>query len=249
MELANQDMASSMTINQQAPFLFLDLPAEVRNMIYYHALSNCTIYAGHAWPLKYIDSSHLHLESERPSIDLLLACKQIHREASYILYKYGHVHICIAASYPIADVELCFGKRYERHLELVRNLQIEIGVPDFYTLFRLPRPRIFPSSELPRLCNAVANLRSVRALKIRWVPPQGGPMEQWVQELPRARKKICHLLLQPFVGLQAKVPELRIEIETGRRVSRYEGGLKVSWNSSMGLEDYMAKELAGVSEI
>ncbi len=250
MELANQDMASSMTIKQQAPFLFLDLPAEVRNMIYYHALGNCTIHAGQVWPLKYIDSSHLHLKSIRPFIGFLLSCKQIHMEASYILYKYGHVHIYIAAShFPIKDVELPLGKRYERHLDLVRTLHIEIRLPDCYTFFHPPQPRILPPSELRRLCDAVANLRGVRTLKLRWGPPQGGLLEQWVQERPRARKQYLCSLLQPFVWLQAKVPELRIEIETRRRISWYRGDLRVSWDSSMGLEDYMAKEFADVSEI
>ena len=218
MELANQDMASSMIINQQAPFLFLNLPSEVHNMIYYHAFSNSTVHAGQPWPLKYFDSSHLHLTTEWPSIGFLLACKQIHMEASYILYKYGHAHICIAAlHYPIEDVEFSFGKRHGRHLDLVRNLQIEIGLRNLRDFFP-PDHRILPSnpaSKLSELCDTVANLRGVRTLKIRWGPHQGGLLGQSLQTWSRVRIEYCRSLLQPFVALQVKVPELRIEIETG----------------------------------
>lgn len=133
MELANQDMASSLTVDQQACFSFLHLPAEVRNRIYYHALSNFTIYSDQPWWLRLSDFGPALFKSERPSISLLLTCNQVYNEASYILYQYGYLRIHVAASlYSFECVKLSFdiGKRYERQLNLVRNLQIEIGWED-----------------------------------------------------------------------------------------------------------------------
>lgn len=82
MELANQDMASSLTVGQQACFSFLHLPAEVRNRIYYHALSNATIHSDKPWSLRLSEFGRARLKSERPSISLLLTCNQVYNRGT-----------------------------------------------------------------------------------------------------------------------------------------------------------------------
>ena len=125
-------MASSLTVNQQTPFLFLDFPAEVRNRVYYHALGNSILRADRPCPLQYSfpfqDLGFTPSKSERPYIGLLLTCKQIYDEAYYILHQYGCLQIrVVSPSCKFDGSHLWFhvGSKYEPHLNLVRNLRIE----------------------------------------------------------------------------------------------------------------------------
>ena len=238
-------MASSLTVVPQACFSFLHLPAEVRNRIYYHALSNFTIHSDNPWSLRLSDFWRARSKSDGPSISLLLTCNQVYNEASYILYQYGHLQIHVVASnYPTEVVNLSFdiGKRYARQFNLVKNLQIEIGWKDWkpFLYFSdgadglLPNP----SSKLPALCDAIANLCHLKTIRIRWFSIRDGMRHV------KAKQEYCRWLLQPVCSLRARFPGLRIEIETGQRMCQYGGGQRKSWDSVLELEEYMAKELA-----
>ena len=75
-----------------------------------------------------------------------------------------------------------------------------------------------------------------------------------MQGVIRQRQEYCRFLLQPFVKLRARVPELRIgiETETEQRTYWYEGGLRMRLDSVVSrvtnLEDFIA-ELADPSQI
>lgn len=200
-------MASSLTVNQQAPSLFLNLPAEVRDRVYYHALDNSIIRTDRPYPLGYDDFGHSRSKSEWPYTGLLLTCNQIHNEASYILYRYGYLQIRVVGPGPKIERPSLFfdiGKRYERHFNLVRNLRIEIDWQDRRRYwddssmgFNLNYVFHFIMTTISTLCDAVAKLRHLKTIKIRW-PALKGP--HWGQRYMKARHEYCRLLLQPFVS-------------------------------------------------
>ena len=96
-----------------------------------------------------------------------------------------------------------------------------------------------PSSKLPALCDTIANLCHLKTIRIRWFSIRDGTRHV------KAKHEYCRWLLQPVVWLRSRVPGLRIEIETGRRMCQYDGGLRKSSDSVLELEEYMAKELTG----
>ena len=219
-------MASSLTVNQRAPSCFLDLPGEVRNRIYYHALGNAIIQTNQP-----LNSSRAPPKPEWwPFLGLVLTCKQIHHEASSILYQYGHLHIYAGLS-DLSPEHSGFtfhlDKRYERHLSQVENLHVKIG----WLLHTGTQQALLP---------AIDKLGHVKTITIKWIFVDS---RRPVPKHPDLENELLRMLLQPFVRLQAKNPELRIEIETGFKGHGREPGLKTSWDINMGLEEYTAKEL------
>ena len=124
-----------------------------------------------------------------------------------------------------------------------------MGWVDFGGSWNYPGDFFYPSSNIPSLCDAVAKLRGVKTIRIIWVSLQGRPQGRLRQKDAKARVEYCRSPLQPFIWLRAKVLELTVEIETGRRMYRYEGGLKKSWESGMELEKCMPEKLADVLKI
>lgn len=54
---------------------------------------------------------------------------------------------------------------------------------------------------------------------------------------------VLRLILQPFVELREKFPRLRIEVQTGLKREGQEPELTSCWAATMGLYEYIAKEL------
>ena len=218
-------MASSLTVNQRAPSRFLDLPGEVRNRIYYHAFGNAIIQTDQA--------SIIHRAPPKPEwwpfIGLVLSCKQIHHEASSILYRHGHLHIYAGLFHLcIKHFDLTFrlDERYERHLEQIENLHVDIGWRSH-------------TGTQQALLPAIDKLGHVKTITIKWPF-----LDSW-RPAPKhsfVKNELLRLLLRPFVRLQAKSPEMKIEVETGLKGHGLEAGLKSSWDTTMGLEEYMAKK-------
>ena len=86
-----------------------------------------------------------------------------------------------------------------------------------------------PSSNLPALCDAIANLCYLKTIRIRWSSLRDGTRHA------KPRHVYCRQLLLPVVWLRARVPGLRIEIEAGRRMCQYDGGRRKSWDSFLGI--------------
>ena len=90
------------------------------------------------------------------------------------------------------------------------------------------------------LLPAIDKLGHVKTITIKW------PFFDSWRPAPKhsfIRNELLRLLLRPFIQLQAKSPEMRIKVETGLKGHGLEAGLKSSWDMTMGLEEYMAKEL------
>lgn len=253
MEQAIQEMASSLTDNEPASSFFLDLPSELRNKIYYQALGNSTIHAYPTWGREYVEPRLLYLKPDWPFMGLVLTCKQVHNEASYILYQHGHFQIYMSAmlhsSIQCFDLPRNIRKRYGRHFDFIRNIHVDIGwlnpFDQSYPAYLPNRPR-FPSGSIHDLCDAITGFRRLKAIRIRWLrysTPLLG--------LQRARADTDSTLnvLEPFVQLQHKHPGLSIEIQIGQKMYRYEGGPSDSWDSSSTLEEYTAEALALMSRI
>lgn len=231
MELANQDMASSLTGNKQAPFRFLDLPAEVRNRIYYYALGNFIIRTGRPYPRQHYDPGHPRSKSEWPHIGFLLTCKKFYNEAPCLLNLYWHLQLRLATLSPESGRPYLFfdiGTRYERHFNLIRNLRIEVDWRD-KNCFRndsemysnLDRDFHSLLTNISTLCEAMAKIRHLKTITIhsvRDLPPVTTRLAlqgtYWGPRYVRARHEYCRFLLQLFLGLRARVPELRIGIDT-----------------------------------
>lgn len=214
-------MGSSLTLIQQAPIAFFDLPGGVRNRIYYYALGSSSIHAIKSWPLRYRGPYRPRFNSEWPSIGLLLSCKRIHNEAAFILYQYVHLHIYMVPSkYPLspASVNDVIGKRYERHCDLIKNLQIEVDWSEHTRadFFNHPDASIPQPSDIQALCDAIADLRHLKVTRIRWACFQGWPGSH---RHKRPEDVHCRELLQPFVRLRAKgsrLEDLRLRPDRGR---------------------------------
>ena len=126
-EPAHYSMASSLTVTQQASFCFSNLPAEIRNRIYYYALSNAII-PSHNIRSEVPRQCDSNPKLEWPFIGLLLTSKKIPNESSYILQKHGHLHVYVRfIELRGREVPFQVKGRYERHLEFIQNLHVTIG--------------------------------------------------------------------------------------------------------------------------
>lgn len=263
-------MASSLTGNQQAPFRFLNLPAEVRNRIHYYTVGTFIIRTGRPYPRQHYDPGHPRSKSEWPHIGFLLTCKKFYNEAPCLLNLYWHLQLRVATLSPESGRPYLFfeiGKRSERRFNLIRNLRIEIDWRDKncfrnYSEMYPNLDRVFHSilTNISTFFEAMAKLRHLETIKIQSVRElprvptrlarQG---THWGPRHVRARHEYCRFLLQPFLGLRARVPELRIGIDTEQRMYWHEGGPRMPPSSVLNLvanlEDFVAGELVDVSKI
>ncbi len=205
-------MASSSTVNQRALSGFLDLPGEVRNEIYRYALRRSVLHADHPWS-RYLAFKKRPAKPKWPFLGLLLTCKEIHREASDILYQYGHLQIYAAASnFTIKSLNfpIDIGKRCERHLDSVKNVQVHIG----WLVFRRIR-RLFSSpSSIRILCNALVKLPCLKTIRIIWLCCDQG-RRLWLKHA-RPGDELFTELMYYFACVQEQLPGLRVEIEIGQ---------------------------------
>ncbi len=211
-------MASSSTVNQQAPLGFLDLPGEVRNQIYRHALRRSVIHANHPWS-RCPEFKAPPRKPKWPFLGLLLTCKEIHREASYILYQHGHVQVYAAASnFSIECFNLSteIGKRFERNVDSVKNVQVNIG---WLVCNRHGGFPLWPSTSVRTLCNALVKLPCLQTVKIIWLCFDSD-RKLWLK-YARPDDELHGKLMQPFARLQEKLPGLRVKVETGQSLKEY----------------------------
>ena len=205
-------MASLSTVNQRAPLGFLDLPGEVRNEIYRHALRRSVLQADHPWA-RYLAFKKRPAKPKWPFLGLLLTCKGIHREASGILYQYGHLQIYApACNFTIECINfpIDIGKRYERHLSSVKNVQVHIG----WMICRRFRRLFWPPSSIRILCNALVKLPCLKTIRIIWLCHDQG-RRLWLKHA-RPGDELYTELINPFAWLQEQLPGLTVEIETGQ---------------------------------
>ncbi|KAL2041941.1 hypothetical protein N7G274_005129 [Stereocaulon virgatum] len=218
-----ENMASLNIFNHTFPFL--QLPPEVRNMIYLFALpSDPVLPRGPKSTSVWRDDSGQWrrstppIQPQHPSLNIFLVCRQLHQEASYIFYHHAHFVIKLQRTYshrqttgtqiqnPRFESKDLWKNQYAR----VRNIDLELSWP-------LSRP-VAKCLHLYRTSRLLENFQNLETVTVRFKPllqrkgSEGFESSSW-----QSPDKIdCEQLLRSLEWLPKKYPNLCIEIETFR---------------------------------
>lgn len=191
--------------NPEPSFPFLRLPADIRNIIYQYTLTLDPLKGAELWRPKNRGFTTEDARRIRPSLQLLRLSKQIHHEASYILFQYGHVCIDVGVmnSNKSAD-QVALATVYLKSIQRIRHVIIRI------IWFRYPDWDSMPTSELRLLCDALPTFTSLQTLDIRFLGSSKYIRGDAAYKCPKT--PAFGRLLQPLENFYASHPDLRFEV-------------------------------------
>ncbi len=186
-------------------FPVLRLPADIRNIIYQYTLTLDPLKGAELWRPKNGGFTTEDARRIRPSLQLLRLSKQMHHEASYILFQHGHVCIDVSGmnSNKSAD-QVALATVYLKSIQRIRHVIIRI------IWFRFPDWDSMPNSELRLLCEALPAFTSLQTLDIRFLGSSKYIRGDAAYQCPKAPS--FGRLLQPLENFYASHPDLRFEV-------------------------------------
>jgi len=187
------------------PFAFLRLPADIRYIIYEYTLTLSPIDCRKIWREKYASNKIEDERRERPSLQLLLTSKQIHCEASHILFRLGRFCIDIDLMNKYNSPDQCaLEMAYSKSVKRIRHILIRIIWYGFLEWDNML------SSELSLFCDALPILTNLQTVGIRFLC-----LSKYVrgdEAYKPCTKAGFSRILQPLKDFHAKHLDLRFEI-------------------------------------
>lgn len=220
--MSHTDRENSSSCAGKGTFSFLQLPAEVRDMIYHHCLTSETIVPRYsAWTKRWTP------------IDLLYVNRTIYNEAFFHLYTKGEFVLVIrpeslfalASCWATNDISASVGLelffKTKRILDLIRHIRLEIHWPSvqYSTLMDRKISRRAPTTDnmLKRTIRTtgamLSELPALRTIDVSWyhmtvcpwelakVAPPDYKIPVWLRGLKQVRRKDEKVLIRmPSTG-------------------------------------------------
>lgn len=159
---APENQAIANVTSTHTPLGLLDLPSELRIMVFRHLLvvshgENSSFGMWHSSP--------------RPSVNILRTSGLIHREAFEILYGENHFANCLAYSGFLSN-------RFPRVVDAIQNIRIDVTVLLRYTA-------IEKFKKLVRCFGNPSRLRNTLTVKLTFADPRARPLKWFIRVLGR----------------------------------------------------------------